>query len=84
MTYLKQKLLTPEAFEEVFERFSTRGNNTRGIVYAYHVEGKLVSKISEEFNCTKQNAVKALARFAVAYERLQQVKLNLANSKKKD
>ena len=78
MTYLKQKLFTPQEFEAVFERILIRTGNTRGIIYAYHVEGKLVSKISEEFQCTNQNTVKALSRFAAAYERFQQVKLNLA------
>lgn len=84
MSKLAESLMTPEEFEATMVYFPTRVGNSREIAHAYHVLGQPASAVAVQFDCTKQNVVKVLARFTKAYERYNQVKRNLsqANARK--
>ncbi|MDP9897335.1 DNA anti-recombination protein RmuC [Variovorax boronicumulans] len=84
MTKLAETLMTPEEFEATMVYFPTRVGNSREIAQAYHVLGQPATKVAEQFDCSKQNVVKVLARFAKAYERYNQVRrhLNAADARK--
>ena len=77
---LGDKLLTKEEFEGAMTYVRLRGDSslTRSIAYAFHVLGQPLSLIREQYHCTTQNAVRALARFAKGYERYIKVRKHLA------
>lgn len=80
MTLLAEKLLTPAEFEEVMVYFPTRKGDSRDIAFNFYVLGQPATAISATFQCTKQNTIKAISRFASALERYHQAKRNLARA----
>lgn len=76
------RFFTPVEFDEVMARMTRLRQNskTRSLNYAYYVEGKSVSAIAEEFECTKQNVIKSFIRFSVAYGVLVETRANIAAS----
>lgn len=77
MTKLAEKLLTPDEFEGAMSYFSTRKGDSRGIAYDFYVLGKNAATISAKFDCSKQNVIKVVGRFATALDRYYQAQRNV-------
>jgi|GEM_PF-2796031 hypothetical protein len=77
MTRLAEKLLTPDEFEGAMSYFSTRKGDSRGIAYDFYVLGKNAATISAKFDCSKQNVIKVVGRFATALDRYYQAQRNV-------
>ncbi|WP_076999127.1 hypothetical protein [Variovorax sp. KK3] len=79
---LAEKLLTQEEFDgaTTYLRIRVDSGLTLALAHGFHVQGLPLRAIAEQNDCTRQNVVHALQRFAVAYERYIEVQAHLAKS----